>query len=214
MWKSVTLYVPYFSRKSNTCIFKTWIKARCKMVLMAMYQTHQKHHINALRPRPNRRHVADDIFKCIFLNENVWIPIKISLKFVPKGPINNIPALVQIMAWCHSGDKPLSEPMMVNLPTHICVTRPQWVKPSLSKMTHYFIKNIDSPQAFVQKQQPGSQTVSEFHIVNIYKHIHHVLLFIDIDNCCYLLVSEYRIPVCFALRVYEIMVFRRFQGEE
>ena len=32
----------------------------------------------------------------IFLNENVWIPIKASLKFVPKGPINNIPALVQI----------------------------------------------------------------------------------------------------------------------
>ena len=63
--------------------------------------------------------------KCIFLNENVWTPIKISLKFVPKSPINNIPALVQIMAWCRPGDKPLSEPMMVWLPTHICVTRPQ-----------------------------------------------------------------------------------------
>ena len=36
----------------------------------------------------------DDIFKCIFLNENVWIVIKISLKFVLKGPMNNIPALV------------------------------------------------------------------------------------------------------------------------
>ena len=55
------------------------------------------------------------------------ISIKISLKFVPKGPINNIPSLVQIMAWRRSGDKPLSEPMMVCLPTHICVTRPQWV---------------------------------------------------------------------------------------
>ena len=32
----------------------------------------------------------DDIFKCIFLNENVWIMIKITLKFVSKGPINNI----------------------------------------------------------------------------------------------------------------------------
>ena len=41
---------------------------------------------------------------------------------------NNIPALVQIMAWRRPGDKPLSEPMMVNLLTHICVTRPQWVK--------------------------------------------------------------------------------------
>ena len=66
--------------------------------------------------RDNGRHFADDIFKWIFLNESVWIPIKISLKFVPKGPINKIPALVQIMAWCRPGDKPLSEPMM-----------PQWV---------------------------------------------------------------------------------------
>ena len=54
--------------------------------------------------------------------------IKISLKFVPKGPIDNIPALVQIMAWRRPGDKPLSEPMMVSLLTHICVPRPQWVK--------------------------------------------------------------------------------------
>ena len=49
--------------------------------------------------------MADDIFKCIFLIENVWIPIEISLKFVPKGPIDHIPALVST--------KPLSEPMMV-----------------------------------------------------------------------------------------------------
>ena len=68
--------------------------------------------INPLRPRQNGRHLAD-IFNSIFLNENIWTPIKISLKFVPKGLINNIPALVQIMAWGHPGDKPLSEPMMV-----------------------------------------------------------------------------------------------------
>ena len=62
------------------------------------------------------------------LNENVIISTKISLKFVPKGPINKNPALVQIMAWRRSGDKPLSEPMLVSLPMNICVTRPQWVK--------------------------------------------------------------------------------------
>ena len=50
--------------------------------------------INTLRPRQDGRLFPDDIFKCIFLNENVLIPIKISLKFVPKGPINNIPALL------------------------------------------------------------------------------------------------------------------------
>ena len=70
----------------------------------------------------------DTIFQWIFLNENVWISIKISLKFVPMVPINNIPALVQIMAWRRSGDKPLSEPKMDSLLTHICVTGPQWVK--------------------------------------------------------------------------------------
>ena len=85
--------------------------------------------VNTLRWRQNGHHFADDIFKCMFLNENVWILIKISLKFIPKGPINNIPALVQIMAWRRSGDKPLSEPMMVRLLTHICVARPQWINP-------------------------------------------------------------------------------------
>ena len=84
--------------------------------------------VNTLRPRQNGRHFPDNILKCIFLNENVWISIKISLKFVLKGPISNIPALVQIMAWRRPGDKPLSEPVMVSLLTHICVTRPQWVK--------------------------------------------------------------------------------------
>ena len=90
---------------------------------------------NTLRPRRNEQHFADDIFKRIFFYGNVWISIKISLKFVPKGPIYNIPALVQIMAWRRPGAKPLSEPrlelsepMMDSLPTHICVTRPQWVK--------------------------------------------------------------------------------------
>ena len=43
----------------------------------------------------NGRHFADNTFKCIFLNENVWISIKISLKFVPVGSIDDIPALVR-----------------------------------------------------------------------------------------------------------------------
>ena len=64
-------------------------------------------------------HNFTDIFKCIFLNENVWNSIKISLKFVPMGPNNNIPLLVQIMAWCWHCDKPLCEPMMVRLQMHI-----------------------------------------------------------------------------------------------
>ena len=84
----------------------------------------QHHKFNTLRQRRNGQHFANNIFKPIFYIENVWIAIRISLKFVPKGPI---PALVQIMAWHHPGDKPLSEPRMVSLPTEICITRPQWV---------------------------------------------------------------------------------------
>ena len=84
--------------------------------------------LNTLRLSQNGRHFLDNIFKCTFLNENVWIFIKIPPKFVPQGPINDIPALVQIMAWWWPGDKPLSEPMMVRLPMHIWVTQPQWVK--------------------------------------------------------------------------------------
>ena len=45
-----------------------------------------------LMPIPNRRHFADDIFKCIFENENEWFSPRISLKFVPKVRFNNIPA--------------------------------------------------------------------------------------------------------------------------
>ena len=88
-------------------------------------------YLNSLRPRQNGRNFANDTFKCIFLNGKVWISIKSSLKFVHKGPMNNIPALVQIMAWRWPGDKPLSEPMMVRLPMHKCVTRPQWVNKGL-----------------------------------------------------------------------------------
>ena len=60
--------------------------------------------------------VAGDIFKCIFLNENDRIPIQISLKFVPRRPINIKPALVQAMAWRRTGDKPLPEPMLLQFP--------------------------------------------------------------------------------------------------
>ena len=80
------------------------------------------YHIEAETKWPpfSRRHFQIDFleWKCM---------INISLKFVPRGPINNIPTLVQVMAWRRPGDKPLSEPMLVILPTHICVTRPPWV---------------------------------------------------------------------------------------
>ena len=56
--------------------------------------------------------LADDNFKCIFGYENDRIPIRISLKFVPRSLIDNKPVLVQLMAWRRTGDKPLPEPML------------------------------------------------------------------------------------------------------
>ena len=66
--------------------------------------------VNKSRPGQNGQHLADNIFKRIFFNEKVRILINISLKFVPKDPINNNSALVQIIAWRHTGDKPSFEP--------------------------------------------------------------------------------------------------------
>ena len=68
--------------------------------------------VNSSPPGQNGRHLADDIFRCIFVNEKFCILIKISLNFVPKGSIDNNPALVEVMAWRRIGDTPLPEPMM------------------------------------------------------------------------------------------------------
>ena len=76
----------------------------CAFIMLG--ELHLIESINTLRLWQNGRHFADDISKCILLNENVWISLKISLKFVPEVPINNIPPLVQIMALCCPGNKP------------------------------------------------------------------------------------------------------------
>ena len=80
-------------------------------------------------------HVADDIFNCIFLHENVWLSIKISLNVFPMGRINNIPALVQIMAWHLRGDKPwlvyrtiYASLGLIELTKQVCVGTAGWMK--------------------------------------------------------------------------------------
>ena len=77
------------------------------------------------------------IFKYTFLNENVWTLLKISLKFVPKVQINNIPSLARIMAWCQPGNKPLSEPMMISLLIYILHSA-QWVNRIWSVIWLYY----------------------------------------------------------------------------
>ena len=118
--------------------------------------------LKTLRPKQNGRHFADDIFKCNFVNENVCIPIQISLKFVPKVPIKNIPALVQIIGWRRAGDKPLSEPMIISLPTHICVTRSQWVNAQRvignTIMDQHNVLDFGISESVVHSSQCGNAT--------------------------------------------------------
>ena len=134
--------------------------------------------INTLRPRQNGRHFSDDTFKRFFLNENVRISIKISLKLVPGVRINNITVLVQIMAWRWPGDKPLSVPMMVRLPTHICVTRPQWVNEYiewhadskvLMDVWKYFSKTM---LVLLKYSYNRSRLLFTFHIRILYRVLH------------------------------------------
>ena len=66
---------------------------------------------NTWRPGQNNRHFADDILQCIFVNENLFTSNNISLKCVPYGVIDNMLSLVQMVASCRIGDKPLLEPM-------------------------------------------------------------------------------------------------------
>ena len=110
---------------------------------------------NILRPWQHGHDFADDTFKCIFLNENICILLKMSLKFVPKSPINNIPALVQIMAWRWPGDKPLSEPMMVRSLMHICITWPQWV--NISSLNSIWYSSYIMPDFYLGKQKPNQK---------------------------------------------------------
>ena len=116
-----------------------WVQVHTTKTVGSYYLSISKYHFNTLRPRQDGRLFPDDIFKSIFFNENVQILIKISLTFDLTAPINNIPALVQIMAWCRPGEKPLSEPMMVSLLTHICVTRPQWVNCHMKKSSYTMV---------------------------------------------------------------------------
>ena len=70
----------------------------------------------------------------------ICILLMIPLKFVPNVQINNIPALVKIMDWCQPGDKSLSEPIVVSLLMHICITWPQWVDGDYTVYTSKYVK--------------------------------------------------------------------------
>ena len=98
--------------KDTSCVAMVIIYFQTPTLLLISWATSVP--LNTLRPRRNGCHLTDNIFKYIFFNENVWVPMKISLKFVPKGPINDKSTLIQIMVWHQTGDKPLFEPMMAH----------------------------------------------------------------------------------------------------
>ena len=86
-----------------------WITQRQKI---SVSNVRYFHYYPVCSPGQNGRHFTDDILKYIFLNEKYCNLIRISMKFVPKGPIDNKWALFQVMDWRRTGDKPLSETML------------------------------------------------------------------------------------------------------
>ena len=82
-------------------------------LMLKLYTTDLTHPLAHLPLDKMSAILSDNIFKCIFFNENFYILIRISLKFVPKGPITNKWALVQVMVWRRNCDKPLPEPMPI-----------------------------------------------------------------------------------------------------
>ena len=85
------------------------------------------------------------------MNGRFCISIRISLKFIPKGPIDNTSALVQVKAWHRTGDKPLPEPMLPSSLMHICGSRgkcvsktgPSWLRrPTGIPISKWILNNI------------------------------------------------------------------------
>ena len=88
------------------------------------------HCLNSSPLGQNGCHFGRRHFQIHFFIDKLWILIEILQKFVPKCPFDNNTALVQIMAWCRIGDKPLSEPMLTRFTdAYKCGTRGKWVKP-------------------------------------------------------------------------------------
>ena len=146
--RTLQVYMNTLLKNNQGTTHTTWVISSCHTCILGQKYNHGRStifsiHITTTRtlwPRQHGRSVPDDIFKYISLNENVWISIKISQEFVP---INTITALVQIMACRRPGDKPLSEPVLVSLLTHIFVT--QWAE---GQELFKLISDLGKTQAF------------------------------------------------------------------
>ena len=107
----------------------------------------------------NDRHFTDNIFRCIFVNEKFCILVKISLKFVPKGLIDNKPALVEIMAWRQIGDKPLSEPMLTQFTDAYMRHKGENLIITISAACRFHIRTVIQGIEFLIHGQNGQETI-------------------------------------------------------
>ena len=129
---------------------------------------------NLSPPGQNGHLFPDYIFGWIFVNEKYCILVKISLKIVTKGPIDNNPALVQIMTWRRISDKPLCEPML------ICSTRGRWVKwqhhrkprHKVSKVLYSLYEEQTAMWASFINSSPPGQNGRQFDRQHFQMHFH------------------------------------------
>ena len=117
MWDVITCPRPWYWHLAH----KSWCSHNNFCLLDNQYIR-----LNSSPPGQNGRHFEDDTFKCIYMNENFCISIRISSNFALWSPIDNNPALVQVMAWRGTVVKSL---------THICGTRGRWVNEMYSVLT-------------------------------------------------------------------------------
>ena len=82
----------YWDQLYYNCLWCCW----CFSCLCHVVQFF--HEFNSYSPEQNDRHFEDDILRCISVKGNFCVLIKFVLKFVSKSPIDNYPALVQIMS--------------------------------------------------------------------------------------------------------------------
>ena len=112
---------------------ETWLERSCVIAIQDFFQNGNsmlaaidiekpvymtdgvRNMLNTLSPRQHGCYCPDDMFKCIFLNKKSWTWNTIWLQFVPKGPVDNNKALVQVMVWRRTGDKSFSELMTASI---------------------------------------------------------------------------------------------------
>ena len=150
----------------NSCIFiqENAFKNVVSKMSAILSRPQNKADVNSVRLRQNVRNFPADICNWIFVNEEVWILLKISLAYVLKVWINNIPAWVQIMVWRRPGDKPIFEPLMVSLLKHIFIIRPQWVN-------YYYVHNFH--QLSISKTVTLYRPQNKKNVESA-EHIHHI----------------------------------------